>query len=68
MSSDPPIVVTGGSVIVEFNEDHLPRETKGRFRNSTKKIKRIEITGDYDPATGLVRNGDIVIKIYYNNP
>lgn len=68
MSSDPPIVVSGGSVSVEFDEDQLPRQSKGRFHNPNKKIKRLEITGDYDPATGQVRNGNVVIKIYYNNP
>ena len=68
MSSDPPIIVTGGSVTVEFDETQLPRQTTGKFRNDNKKIKRIEITGDFDPATGLVRNGDVVIKIFYNNP
>ena len=68
MPNDPPIVITGGSVTVEFDEDQLSRETKGKFRNSNKKIKRVEITGDYDPATGQVRNGNVVIKVFYNNP
>ena len=68
MASEPPIIITGGSVTVEFDETQLPRQAAGRFSNDTKKIKRIEITGDYDPATGQVRNGNVVIKIFYNNP
>lgn len=68
MATDPPIIITGGSVNVEFDEAQLSRRGNGHFRNDTKKIKRVEITGDYDPATGQVRNGNVLIKIYYNNP
>lgn len=68
MSTDPPIIVSGGSVTIEFDETQIPPDGKNQFRNPNKKIKHVEITGDYDPATGQVRNGNVVIKIYYNNP
>lgn len=68
MATDPPIVITGGSVTVEFDETQLSRRGAGRYRSDNKKIKRVEITGDYDPATGEVHNGNVVIKVFYNNP
>lgn len=68
MATDPPIVITGGSVNVEFDETQLPRRAAGHYRNDNKKIKRVEITGDYNPDTGEVKNGNVVIKVFYNNP
>lgn len=68
MPSDPPIVITGGSVSISFDEKQITPEGGGKFHNSTKKIKRVEITGDYDPATGQVQNGNVIVTIYYNNP
>ena len=67
MSGEPPIVISGGSVTIEFDESQITPQGKGKFRNANKKIKRIEITGDYDPATGQVQNGNVVVKIFYNN-
>jgi hypothetical protein len=68
MSTDPPIVISGGSVTIEFDETQIPPDGKNKFRNANKKIKRVEITGDYNPATGQVQNGNVVVRIYYNNP
>ena len=68
MASDPPIVITGGSVNIEFDETQITPQGNGKFRNANKKIKRVEITGEYDPATGRVENGNVVIKVFYNNP
>ena len=68
MSSDPPIIISGGSVTIEFDETQIPPEGRGKFRNPNKKIKRVEISGDYDPATGQVHNGNVTIRVFYNNP
>jgi len=65
--SDPPIIITGGSVSIEFDDSQFPPQGRGKFRNANKKIKRVEITGDYDPHSGQVHNGDVVIKIYYTD-
>ena len=64
---DPPIIVTGGSVTVEFDEGQLPKESSGKFRNANKKIRHVLIEGDYDPATGQVTNGNVKITISYSN-
>jgi hypothetical protein len=68
MASDPPIVISGGSVSIEFDDTQLTSQGNGKFRNASKKIKRVEITGDYDPVTGAVHNGNVVVKVFYNNP
>ena len=65
---DPPIIVTGGSVTVEFDEGQLQKESNGKFRNASKKIRHVLIEGSYDPQTGNVTNGNVKITISYNNP
>jgi len=67
MPDNPPIVITGGSVTVEFDEGQLARNGNGKFYNANKKIRFVTITGDYDPATGRVTNGNVKITINYDN-
>jgi hypothetical protein len=43
---DPPIIVTGGSVTLEFDEDKLSKLSKGKHHHQHKRIRRIEIEGD----------------------
>jgi hypothetical protein len=43
---DPPIVVTGGSVTVEFDEDKMEKLSKGKHHHKHKRIKHIKIEGD----------------------
>ena len=64
---DPPIIVTGGSVTVEFDEGQLQKESNGKYRNANKKIRLVQIEGDYDPQTGRVTNGNVKITISYDN-
>ena len=66
---DPPIVVSGGSVSIEFPSIiFLPEVGKnGKYKNDNKKISRIVITGtgieNYDKtATGK----DIRIAVHYD--
>jgi hypothetical protein len=66
-SSDPPIIVTGGSVSIEFDNSQL-QGNNGHFNNSNKKIKRVEVTGDGINFAENTPNGKVVIKIYYGNP
>jgi hypothetical protein len=68
-TQDPPIIITGGSVTLEFDVSQLAATGVGKFSTSQKVIKRVEITGadiqNYDQdATG----NDIKIKITYGNP
>ena len=73
-TSDPPIVVTGGSVTIEFKTaDFSPNGTaangSARQSNSNKKIKRVEVSGDNIPGYGEdVPNGRVTVTIYYGNP
>jgi hypothetical protein len=65
--SDPPIIITGGSVTIEFDPDTFGGD--GKYTNEEKVIRRVEITGDgirnYDStATG----NNVVVKIIYGNP
>ncbi|MDT5268020.1 MAG: hypothetical protein QOH49_206 [Acidobacteriota bacterium] len=43
---DPPIVVTGGSVTLEFDEGKMEKLSNGKHHHKNKRIKRIEIDGD----------------------
>lgn len=66
---DPPIVVSGGSVTIEFDPTTFGDPGEGRYSNQEKVIKRVEIVGtditNYDKAaTGT----DITIRITYGNP
>lgn len=67
--SDPPIVIHGGSVTIEFPETNFPPDPSrnGKFKNDNKKISRVEITGtgieNYDKAaTGK----DITVRVFYD--
>lgn len=44
MSGDTPIVVSGGSVTIDFNEGVYPKGPNGKFSNGNKKIRRVEVT------------------------
>jgi hypothetical protein len=43
---DPPIVVSGGSVTIEFDEDKMEKLSKGKHHHRNKRIKHIKIVGD----------------------
>jgi hypothetical protein len=68
-AGDPPIIITGGSVHIEFEPRDFAGGGNGRFSNDQKVIKRVEITGagvqTYDStATG----NDITIRVTYGTP
>jgi len=66
-TNDPPIVITGGSVTLEFDETTLPG-SGGRRSNSGKKIKHITVERDgatvYDSDTP---NGCVKVTVTYGN-
>ena len=69
MQPDPPIIISGGSVTIEFPPSIFTSNGNGKHSNANKKIKRIEITGDgVDPVTLNVPNGKVTVKIHYSNP
>ena len=68
MVGDPPIIINGGSITIEFPEGIFAPEGNGKFKNANKKIKRIEITGGGLSIDETVQGNDVVIKIHYGNP
>lgn len=66
---DPPIVVSGGSVTIEFDPDTFGDTGTGRYTNQEKVIRRVEVTGtgilNYDEAA---TGSDITVRITYGNP
>ncbi|HWS85691.1 MAG TPA: hypothetical protein VN282_01760 [Pyrinomonadaceae bacterium] len=67
--SDPPIIISGGSVTIEFDPSTFTPNGNGKHSNANKKIKRVEITGDgIDPIDLNVPNGKVTVKVHYSNP
>jgi hypothetical protein len=66
---DPPIVVSGGSVTIEFDPRTFGDTGTGIYSNQEKVIKRVEITGagiqNYDCAA---TDNDVTVRITYGNP
>ena len=66
---DPPIIITGGSVTVEFDVSQLAAAGIGRFGNDQKVIKRVQITGagirNFDEYT---TGNNVTVTITYGNP
>ncbi len=67
MASEPPIIITGGSVTIEFDEGQL-QGSNGKFGNQHKKIKRVEVTGDGLNFAEDTPDGKVTVKIHYGNP
>jgi len=66
---DPPIIITGGSVTVQFDVSQLVAGGIRKFSNDQKVIKRVQITGagiqNYDQNT---TGNNVTITITYGNP
>ena len=67
--ADPPIVVTGGSVTIEFDPSTFGDTGSGKYTNQKKVIKRVEVVGEGIPNYDEAATGrDITIRITYGNP
>ena len=74
-AGDPPIIVSGGSVTIEFDEGQLAKAGTGKHHHPNKKIQRVEITGgDMDlsddnkgKVTVGTKSGKVTVKIYYGD-
>ena len=65
---DPPIVVSGGSVTIEFDEDVFTPAGKGKRSNANKKIKSVVVAVEgAAPQTFDVPNGKVTVTINYGN-
>jgi hypothetical protein len=66
---DPPIIVQGGSVTIQFDVSQLVSTSTGTFSNGSKVIKRVEITGtDIQNYDQTPTGNNVTIKITYGNP
>jgi hypothetical protein len=66
---DPPIIVTGGSVTIEFDPGAFGDAGPGRYTNREKVIKRVEVVGkDIPNYDGAAAGGDVTVRITYGNP
>ena len=64
---DPPIIITGGSVTLEFDATQL-QGGGGRHHHPNKKIKRIEVTGGGLNINQTVKDAKgLTIKVYYGD-
>lgn len=64
---DPPIVVSGGSVTIEFNKEIFQEQADGKHHHANKKISRIEITGDGIDFAEDTKTGKVTVKIYFED-
>jgi hypothetical protein len=65
---DPPIIVTGGSVTIEFDAGIFTPNGNGKHSNANKKITSVEVAVDGGtPTTIDVPNGKVIVKIYHGN-
>jgi hypothetical protein len=67
MSNDPPIIITGGSVRIQFDDILFQKMSDGHFFNANKKIRYIEINGEGINFEQDVPNGKVTIKIFYSS-
>jgi hypothetical protein len=65
-TGDPPIIITGGSVTLDFDPSQL-QGGNGHHSNQNKKIKRIEATGGGLNINQDVSDPKVTIKVYYGD-
>lgn len=66
--TDPPIVVSGGSVTLEYDSSQFTKKVNGKHYNADKRIRSVEITGDgIDPIKLDIPNGQVTVTIRYGN-
>ena len=64
---DPPIIITGGSVTLEFNDTQL-KGSGGHHYHPNKKIKRIDVKGSGLDINETVNDPKgLTIKVYYGD-
>jgi len=64
---DPPIIVSGGSVTIDFNKNTFQEQPDGKHRHADKKISRIEITGDGINFAEDTQTGKVTVKIFFKD-
>ena len=67
-AQDPPIVISGGSVTIEFDQNTFTPNGNGKHSNANKKIRSVEVTVNGNTQTFNVPNGKVTVAIHYGNP
>ena len=68
-NQDPPIVVSGGSVTIEFDPTIFTPNGNGKHTNANKKIRSVVIEVNGQAAQTInVPNGKVTVTINYSNP
>ncbi|MDT7778932.1 MAG: hypothetical protein QOC99_1444 [Acidobacteriota bacterium] len=65
--TDPPIIITGGSVTIEFDDDQIKKVSPGKHHHPDKKINRVEVTGDGINFARDITDGKVKVTIYFEN-
>jgi hypothetical protein len=64
---DPPIIITGGSVTVEFDSTQLPHVGNGKHHHPSKKINRVIVKGDGIDFDETIPDGRVIITVHYSD-
>ena len=65
---DPPIIITGGSVTIDFDETIFTPSGKNKHSNANKKISSVEVSVNGGTPTVInVPNGKVTVTINYGN-
>ncbi|HVF41550.1 MAG TPA: hypothetical protein VM936_00970 [Pyrinomonadaceae bacterium] len=64
---DPPIIISGGSVTIDFDKALFQQQADGKHRHADKKISRIEINGDGINFAEDTKTGKVTVKIYFKD-
>ncbi|MDT7688572.1 MAG: hypothetical protein QOJ70_911 [Acidobacteriota bacterium] len=64
---DPPIIITGGSVTIEFDLTQLTHVGNGKHHHPNKKIKRVIVKGDGIDFDKNITDGRVVITVHYGD-
>ena len=66
--TDPPIIISGGSVTIKFDKKHLKETPDGKHHHPDKRIKRVEVDGDDVTSYAAdTDSGKVTITIYYGD-
>jgi hypothetical protein len=66
---DPPIIIQGGSVTIQFDVSQLWATGIGKYSNDKKVIKTVEITGaDIQNYNQSATGNNVTVKITYGDP
>lgn len=68
-TNDPPIIITGGSVTLEYDSGQLPPAGGNKHSNASKKV--IHVTVERNGTLILdqpINDGRVVVTVYYRDP